>query len=59
VTLNDLVLSKSAVEVRESHALLAELAGKGDLDKLWDNWKAIRDAADRAMNRIGQIENGL
>jgi hypothetical protein len=59
VTLNDQVLAQSAVEVRQSIALLAETAGKGDTDKLWDTWKAIRDAADRAMNRIGQIENGL
>jgi hypothetical protein len=59
VTLNDQVLAQSAVEVRQSIALLAETAGKGDADKLWDTWKAIRDAADRAMNRIGQIENGL
>lgn len=57
--INDLRLAECALEARSALNLVAELAGQGKLDQLWDAWKIIRDAGDRAMTRIGQIENGL
>ena len=57
--LNDIRLTGLSREVKNNVTSLDELTAQGKLDPLYDAYKAIRDAADNAMTRIGQIENGL
>lgn len=50
----------SVVLLQAKHLERMICAAKPDnLDGLWDCAKAIRDAAEAMMTRIGQIENGL
>jgi hypothetical protein len=68
VTCNDLRITECLRAIRnnlagkldgESRPSVDEVIGLGKLDELYDRAKAMRDAADGIMNRIGQIENGL